>query len=94
MLAEIKTEAARHFGFILRILCFKTLLFSSGLFCLPFPFLLLPSLLSRSLSHCSLPLPVFDAHTLSHFIDSPLSSVLTLTPSGASARARSLSAEF
>lgn len=26
MLTEIKTEAARHFGFILQILCFGTLL--------------------------------------------------------------------
>lgn len=40
MLTEIKTEAARHFGFILWILCFKTLLFHSSLFCLPF--LILP----------------------------------------------------
>lgn len=63
--------------------------------------LILPPILILSLIAVSIPLslfspsfPVFDAHTLSHFIDSPLFSVLTLTPSGALARACSLSGEF
>lgn len=95
VLAEIKTEAARHFGFILWILCLKTLYL--------FFMLILPHILSLSLSLVAASIslllfspsfPVFDAHTLSHFIDSPLFSVLTLTPSGALARACSLSGEF
>lgn len=53
MLTEIKTEAARHFGFILRILCFETLLL--------FLRLILPAvlILPPSLAAVAIPLSLF-----------------------------------
>lgn len=104
MLAEIKTEAARHCTVALfsesfawnplyLFSVFSSLCLSlslsvcvSLLLSLSLPSFPLSSL--SSLAHCSLSPPAFDAHTLSHSIDSLLFSVLTLKPSGAFARQR------
>jgi len=99
MLAEIKTEAARH--------C-TVALFSEPFACNPLylfsPVFSLPSLSPSlspspsprclSLAHCSLSPPAFDAHTLSHSIDSSLFSVLTLKLAVLSPGSGSLSCEF
>ena len=79
MLAEIKTEAARH--------C-TVALFSEPFACNPL------YLFSPVFSLPSLSPPAFDAHTLSHSIDSSLFSVLTLKLAVLSPGSGSLSCEF